>query len=161
MTGFECGQRRDARRLDAAVAQQLEQALAPAFALGNDQDAVRRGAHVQLQLLQRLGGAAIDAEVGQGAGPVKSFGGVGAAHRKLRVVVAQRKEILGLQEQLFRRQDRPLAIGLQEAMTLARVDPEALERLVDPAVQYQSRLRLIALAQVIEIVAVASKNSGR
>ena len=42
VAAFELGERGDARRLDPAVAQQLEQALAPAFALGDDQDAVRR-----------------------------------------------------------------------------------------------------------------------
>ncbi len=49
--GFELGQRRDARRLDPAVAQQLEQALAPALALGDDQDAMRRRRDVALQAL--------------------------------------------------------------------------------------------------------------
>ena len=66
---FELGQRRDARRVDAAVAQQLEQALAPAFALGDDEDAMRRRRDVVLQALQRLGRAAVDAEVGQGGRP--------------------------------------------------------------------------------------------
>ena len=69
VAGLELGQRRDARRIDAAVAQQLEQALAPAFALGDDEDAVRRRRDVALQALQRLGRAAVDAEVGQGGRP--------------------------------------------------------------------------------------------
>ena len=50
------------------------------------------------------------------------------------------EELLGLQEQRFGRQDRPLAVALQEAVALARVGPEALQRLVDLAVQHQRRV---------------------
>ena len=142
---FELGQRRDARRVDAAVAQQLEQALAPAFALGDDEDAMRCRRDVVLQALQRLGCAAVDAEVGQGGRP--GLGVVAlAAQREQRVRAAGGEELLGLEEQRFGRQDRPLAVVLEEAMALARVGPEALQRLVDLAVQRERRLA----AEVVE-----------
>ncbi len=58
-----------------------------------------------------------------------------AAQRQQRVRAAGGEELLGLQEQRLGRQDRPLAVVLEEAMALARVGPEALQRLVDLAVQ--------------------------
>jgi hypothetical protein len=141
--GLEVGQRLDRRRLDPVVAQQLEQALAAAGRLGDDQHPVRGRGQMGLQPPQRLGRAAVGAQVRQRAGPVDR---PLAAHRELRVHVAQREEVLGLQEQVFRRQDGALRVVLQEAVALARVGPEALERFVDLAVQHQLRL----LAQVLE-----------
>ena len=143
VAGLEVGQARDTRRLDPAVAQQFEQAFAPALGLGDDQHAVRRRGDLVLQARQGLGRAAVDAQLGQGAGPRHV---VAAAQRELGVPVAQREEVFGLEEQLFRRQDRPLAVRLQEAMALARVGPELPQRLVDLAVQRERR----ALAEVVE-----------
>jgi hypothetical protein len=123
---FELGQRRDARRLDPAVAQQLEQALAPAFALGDDENAMRRRRDVILQALQRLGRTAVDAEVGQGGRPGCRLVAL-AAQRELGVLAAGREELFRLQEERLGRQYRPLAVVLEEAMALARVGPEALQ----------------------------------
>jgi hypothetical protein len=131
---LELGQRRDAGRLDPVVAQQLEQAFAAAFALGHDQHAVRRVGHVPLQLGQRLGRAAVHRQVGQRPRPVHGFA---AAHGQRGMRLREREELLRLQEELFRRQDRALPVVLQETMPLARVGPEALQRLVDLAVQRQ------------------------
>ena len=114
VAGLELGQRRDARRVDPAVAQQLEQALAPAFALGDDEDAVRRRRDVVLQALQRLGRAAVDA-AGRAAAASPTArvrarcGSVVAAQRRAARASPQRgEELLGLQEQRFGRQERPL-----------------------------------------------------
>ena len=61
----------DAGHVDAVVAQQFEQALAAAVAFGQQQHAVRRLPQVALEQAQRLGGAAVDADVGQGPRPVQ------------------------------------------------------------------------------------------
>jgi hypothetical protein len=142
---FELGQRRDARRVDAAVAQQLEQAFAPAFALGDDEDAMRRRRDVHLEALERLGCAAVDAEVGQDGRPRLRVVAL-AAQRQQRVRGAGGEELLGLQEQRFGRQDRALAVMLEETMALAGVGPEALQRLVDLAVERERRVG----AEVVE-----------
>ncbi len=145
VAGLEFGQRGDRRRIDAAVAQQLEQAFAPAFALGDDQDACRGRRYVPLQAAERFGRAAVDAEVGQGDGPGRGAL-VAASHQQLRAVAATGEEFLGLQEDRLGRQDRPLPVVLQEAVALARVGPEALQRRVDLAVQHQRR----RAAEVVE-----------
>jgi hypothetical protein len=122
---------------DAVVAQQLQQALAAAVALGHQQHAVRRGRRCCSS------GAAARwrrgrRQVGQRARPVH-----GSLPRSASVACAcvQREELLGRQEHLLRRQDRPLGVVLQEAVALARVGPEALQRLVDLAVQHQRGVR--------------------
>jgi hypothetical protein len=61
---FELGQRVESRRAHAARAQEVEQALAPAFAFGNQQHAVRRGGNVGLEADQRVFGAAHHAKGG-------------------------------------------------------------------------------------------------
>ena len=78
---------------------------------------------------------------GSGAGP-----GIGASSRcraapACACALRQREELLGSQEQLLGRQERPLGVVLQEAVALARVGPEALQRRVDLAVQHQRRRR--------------------
>ncbi len=109
-----------------AVAQQLEQALAPALALGDDQHAVRRRCDVVLQ----RGAAARRAPrstLRSGSGRAQASARVvAAAQRQLRMRVAAREELLGLEEQRLGRQERPLGVVLQEAVALARVGPEAL-----------------------------------
>jgi hypothetical protein len=62
-----------------------------------------------------------------------------AAQAQLRVPAAGGEELLRAQEQRLGRQDRPLAVVLEEAVALAGVGPEALQRLVDLAVQHQRR----------------------
>ena len=69
VAGLELGEIRDARRFYFAVAQQLEQALAAALGLGDDQHAVLSRADLRLQTGQRLRRTAVDAEVGQSACP--------------------------------------------------------------------------------------------
>ena len=59
-----------------------------------------------------------------------------AAQRQGREFIAAREEFLHPHEQLFRRQDRPFAVVLQEAVPLARVGPELAQRHVDLAVQH-------------------------
>jgi hypothetical protein len=90
--GLELGQRGHAGHVDAVVAQQIEQALAPALALGHQQHAVRRGAQVLLEGVQRLGGGAVDADVGQRARPVQL---AAAAQRQRGMRLRQREELLG------------------------------------------------------------------
>ena len=80
-----------------------------------------------------------------------------SAHNELRGLAGPREELLRTQEQFLGRQDRPLAVVLQEAVAFAGVGPEALQRGVDLAVQRQRG----AAAEVVNSVAVCSKNSGR
>src|SRR5450755_4252402 len=117
-----------------AVAQQLEQALAAALAFGDDEDAVRGRGHVRLQSAQRLWRAAVDTQIGQRRRPA-SDRIVAAANEQLRLLAATAEKFFRLQEQCFRRQDRPLAVVLKKAMALARVGPETLQRGIDLAVQ--------------------------
>jgi hypothetical protein len=152
VAALELGERSDARRLDAAVTKQLEQAFAPALRLGNDQHAVARGADVDLQFLQRLGGTSVDPEVGQRPGPgrIGRTFGASTAQAQGGVRGCQREEVIRLQEEIFGRQDRPFAVVLQEPVALARVGPEALQRLIDLAVQHQRRSLFRARLQVLE-----------
>jgi hypothetical protein len=143
IAGLELGQTLDRGRLDLAVAQQLEQALAAAFAFGDDEHAVLGGAQVQLQALERVGRAAVDTQVRQWAGPLD---GLLAAHREHGMCIGEREEIFLPQEQILRRKDGPLAVVLQETVALAGVDPEALEGVVDVAVQRHRSVR----AEVLE-----------
>ena len=76
--------------------------------------------------LQRLGRAALDAQVGKRAGPGVRQRRPSSAPRTDSAACspASAEELLGLQEQFFRRQDRPLSVVLQKAVALARVGPE-------------------------------------
>jgi len=56
------------------------------------------------------------------------------------------EEFLRRHEDRGRRQDRPLGVVLQEAVTFARVGPEGFQRFIDLAVQHQCRL----FAEVVE-----------
>ncbi len=145
VAGLELGQRAHADRRDRVVAQHVQQRLAPAFAVGHQQDAVGRRVDVALQARHRGGGAALDADVGQRARPSHGFGGlVLAVCRGARWAQGERREstrrieeLLALHEDVFGRQDRAIRVGLEEAVAFARVGPEALQRVVDGAVQHQ------------------------
>ena len=65
--GFEFGQRIEGRRGDAAGAQKVQQALAPAVAFGQHQHAVLCVAQVVLQARKRLFGAAQHGQGGRGS----------------------------------------------------------------------------------------------
>ncbi len=133
VVAFELGERRHGRHRNVMVAQQVEQALAAAFAFGDDQDAGRGRGQVLFECLQRLGGVAIDGHGRQGPGV---FDRLRAAQYQGRMRVREREEVFAAQEDLFRRKDRPLRVVLQEAMALACVGPEANQRRVDLAVQH-------------------------
>ena len=135
--GQEVGQRADAGHGDLVVAQQVEQALAPAFALGHQQHAVRGRVQVTLERGQRLGGVAVHRHVGQRPGPGDRASGVVAAQRQRGMSLRAGEELVGLQEDRFGRQQRPLRVVLQEPVALAGVGPEVLEGGVHLAVQNQ------------------------
>ena len=65
VAAFELGQRRHARHVDAVVAQQLEQALAPAFAFGDQQHAGGLRVDQAAERCQRLLRTALHADVGR------------------------------------------------------------------------------------------------
>ena len=68
-----------------------------------------------LELLQRLGCAALHAEIGQRPGPID---GILAPHCQRGMRLCEREELFRLEEDVFRRQDGPLLVVLQEAMAL-------------------------------------------
>ena len=143
------------------VAQQLEQALAPAFALG---DASARGAaSLRCGPAARVsgsGGAAVDADVGQRRAPSRArvVAAARAAPSVRMPAAARAKNSSARRNSASGRQDRPLRVVLQEAVALARVGPEALQRRVELAVQHQRRLRRRGSRRSSRS---ASKNSGR
>jgi hypothetical protein len=134
VAGLELGQRGHAGHFDLVVAQQVEQAFAPAFALSGDQHAGPGRREVPLEQGHRLGGVAVDGHVGQRPRPVHRLH---PSHHQRRVRLRQREELLGAQEDVLRREDRALGVVLQETVALARVGPEARQRRVDLAVQHQ------------------------
>jgi hypothetical protein len=131
---LELGQRRDARHRDLVVAQQVEQALAPALALGRDQHARRGFGQVAFELGQRLRRVAVDRHVRQRPRPVHQLA---AAQGQRRMRLREGEELLAAQEQLLGRQDRAFGVVLQKAVALARVGPEAAQRGVHLAVQHE------------------------
>jgi hypothetical protein len=148
--GFELGERGDARRLDAVVAQHVQQRLAPALGVGHEQHAVGRLLQVTAQARERLRGTAVDGDIGQRPRPGgvrgRRVGGRRARLRRAGGPQRQRgesarrlEELLGREEDVLRRQDRALRVVLQEAVALARVRPEALQGLVDGAMQDDGR----------------------
>jgi hypothetical protein len=163
--GLEFGQRVEGRRIDAAGAQEIEQALAAAVALGQQQHPVRRGAQVGLQPGQRLVGAAHHGEVAEllemgtvldvvdaraGAGPPQAgerpLGGQRTTRsgerggsrtdRELGVFVGAGVEGLDAQEQRLGRQHRAFGVALHQAVALLGVLPEVLEGRLQVAVQH-------------------------
>ena len=80
-----------------------------------------------------------------GSGRAQSTSPRAAQHQRGMLVDAG-EEVLAAQEQLFGRQQRPLRVVLQEAVALARVGPEVLQRVVDLAVQHQRGI----VAEVVE-----------
>ena len=144
--GLELGQRIEGRRAHAAGAQEVEQALAPAVALRDHQHAVRRGGDVGLEPHQRIVGAAHHREGGQGVEFGEGRGVGGRADRQLRMRLHALVELLGVEEQRLGRQRRALGIAAHQAVALAGVLPEVLERGLELAVQHDGGV----LAQVIE-----------
>jgi hypothetical protein len=163
--GLELGQRVKGRRVDAAGAQEVEQAFAAAVALGQQQHAVRRGAQVGLQTGQRLVGAAHHGEVAElleigtvldvvdaraGAGPPQAgerpLGGQRTTRSgerggsrpngELGMFVGAGVERLDAQEQRLGRQHRAFGVALHEAVALLGVLPEVLEGRLQVAVQH-------------------------
>ena len=117
-------QRIHAGHVDAVVAQHLQQALAPAVALGHQQHTGRRLAQVGFQRMQRLGGAAVHAHVRQGPCPLHRFA---STQGQRGMWLREREEVLRPQEQGLGRQDGALGVVLQEAVAVACVRPVALQ----------------------------------
>ena len=145
--GFELGQRIKRGRVQARGAQEVEQALAPPVALGQQQHPLRRGTNVRLQARQRVLGAAHHGQFGQllGKGAVFHIGRA-FAQRELGAVACTLVELLGAEEQRIGRQRGALRVAGQHAVALARVLPEALEGAFQLAVQHQRGL----FAEVVE-----------
>ena len=68
------------------------------------------------------------------------LGGIAAAHCQHRVGIGEREELVGFEEDVFRRQQGALGVVLQEAVALLGVGPEALDGFVHLAVQGQAGL---------------------
>ena len=162
VAALELQQRVKRGRIDAAGAQEVEQALAPAVALGQQQHAVLGVADVGLQARQRLFGATHHGQVAEfvkpgvvldvvnaraSAGPLQAGerGGPGS-DGQLRMCVGARIEGLGAQEQRFGRKHRALGVALHQAVALLRVLPEMLERGFQVAMQHHGRVG----SQVVE-----------
>ena len=106
------------------LAQQVQQALAAAFAFSGDQYATATVLEVMLQRRQGLGGAAVHTHIGQALHPVQRLcPEQGQAGMGLRAGV----ELFDPLVQRFRWQDGPLGVVLQEAVPFAGVVPEPLE----------------------------------
>jgi hypothetical protein len=140
---FELGQRRRPRwarrcwsrssRAGSRAGRRFRPAAAPGAGW-------RRGA---VPAGQRVGGAAVHADSRAAAAPSPSS----PLPRSTSVAWAlARAKNSSAQEQLLGRQQRALRVVLQKAVALARVGPEALQRLVQLAVQHQRGI----LAQVVE-----------
>ncbi len=157
---LELGQRIEGRRADAAGAQEVEQALAPARALGQHQHTMLCIAQMGLEARERVLGTAHGRERRQGVefdvvrslragrGVRRGIGGRrrGGLDDQLRIALGARVELLGAQEQRLRRQRRPLGVALHQPVALARVLPEVLERRLQVAVQHHGGID----AEVVE-----------
>ncbi len=141
------GQRIESRWVQPRGPQEIQQALAPAVAFGQQQHALRRGTDVGLQPRQRVLGAAHHGQVGQllELRVVRHVFHTGA-QRQLGVLVGLGVELLGAQEQRFRRQGGVVRVALDQAVAVARVLPEALEGRLQVAVQHHGGF----VAEVIE-----------
>ena len=102
-----------------------------------------------LEFLQRVVGAPLDGDIGQGAGDQRlraiarrtGCGNLDARHRR-----GGDKEFLGAEKQVGRRQYGPAAVATQQAVARLRVAPELERRGVHIVVQRQRR----TLGQVVE-----------
>ena len=119
------------------LAQQVQQALAPALALGQQQHLVRGAVQVAAQAGQRLLRATLDAQIGQGPGVVH---GLSLVNRQRGQRMGAGEQLLGAQEDGFRRQDGALGVGRQHLVAFARVLPKALQGLIHRPQQGHARL---------------------
>jgi hypothetical protein len=125
VAGLELGQRVEGGRVQAAGAQKVQQAFAPARAFGQQQHALGAGADVGLQ--RASGSSAPRVAVRSGSLREGAVAHIGCrAQRQLGSGLAA-VELFGAQEQRLGRQHRPLGVALGQAVALARVLPEALE----------------------------------
>ena len=147
VAGLEFVERIEAGRVEVARVQEIQQALAPPGAFGQDQHAVLRVAQVVLEFRERLFGAADDGDGRNGLEfNVRRRGFACRPDRQLRMLVGLRVELLGTEEQRFGRQRGPLTVALHQPVAVARVLPEALEHRLQVAVQHHGGLA----AEVVE-----------
>ena len=122
-------------RLEAQIVlvEVLLQRFAAAMRFGADQHALVGLQQIGAQVDQRIVGAAVDGDIRNRR---RQFGRrrAGLDH-PAPVGLGQREEILVAQEQGFRRQQRPLAVRLQEVVARLRIGPEAPDRAFDIADQ--------------------------
>ncbi len=144
---LELGQRIEGRRVQLRGAQEVQQALAPAVAFGQQQHAVLRVADVRMQARQRILGAAHHRQIAQLL-EVRVVGHVLHARpqRELRMRVGAGVELLGAQEQRFGRQRGPVRVALHQAEAVLRVLPEALEGRLQVAMQHHGGV----LSKIVE-----------
>ena len=134
--------------MQSVLGEVLDQGLAAAGGLREQQRAHRGARDERLQPMQRVARAALDGDLGQGlrrdAVPRFAWPGgleVGAGERARRD-----EERLGGEEQLAGREHGPRPVAAQELVARLRVAPEVGERLVHVPVQGERRLR----GQVVE-----------